>query len=323
MPSVDPKTFQGTLDSWHEPDGGRQFGRWGGQTRAGVMRPRIRWTIVLALVVAACAGGSGSPAGSATGSPVLPSLPMASASEVASAPGASSAIASPAAASAALSATAPVSAAPSATATRSARPTSTPMASRNPAPSPSTQYPNNEPPVPSWMTGSGSVQAQLLAQLRDDAKVACAATGAVPVGAVAGATCQPGTALVAMVRVLGFATPDLALADYRARLAAAGAHLRSGDCSTGLPGDAPWTPGDGQWGPGGVEPDRAGCFTDASGHATVIALCGNGASIEVVGAGTDIGALDGWTARFPAAAMNAGRVSTPTPPGICYGGWGA
>jgi hypothetical protein len=165
------------------------------------------------------------------------------------------------------------------------------------------------------MTGSGSVQAQLLVDVRDDAKVACSSLGAVPVGAVAGAACHPGMALVAMVRVLGFATPDLALADYRARLTAAGVHLRSGDCGTGRPGDAAWAPGDGQWGPGGVEPDRAGCFTDASDHATILALCGNGASIEVVGATADVAAVDAWAARFPAAALSAGQISTPSPPG--------
>jgi hypothetical protein len=150
------------------------------------------------------------------------------------------------------------------------------------------------------MTGSGSVESQLLAVVRDDAKVACSSVGAVPVGAVAGAACHPGTALVALVRVLGFATPDLALADYRARLTAAGVHLRSG-----------------------VEPDRAGCFLDASGHATILALCGNGISIGVVGATADVAAVDSWAARFPAAAVSAGQISTPSPPGICYGGWGA
>jgi hypothetical protein len=208
-------------------------------------------------------------------------------------------------------------------ATRSLSPASSPAVSGYPAPSPSTRYPNNEPPVASWMTGSGSVQAQLFVDLRDDAKVACSSIGTPPAGAVAGAACQPGTALVAQVRVVGFATPDLALADYRARLMAAGVHLRSGDCTTGHPGDAAWAPGDGQWGPGGVEPDRAGCSADASGHGTILALCGNGTSVEVIGATADIGALDAWAARFPAAALNAGQVSTPSPPGICYGGWGA
>jgi hypothetical protein len=145
----------------------------------------------------------------------------------------------------------------------------------------------------------------------------------VRVGAVAGAECHPGTALVALVRIDGFASPDTALADYRARLTAAGVHLRSGDCSAGQPGEDAWAPGDGQWGPGGVEPDRAGCFADASGHATILVLCGDGTSIEVVGATANLGALDTWAARFPAAALNAGRVSTPSPPGICYGGWGA
>ena len=140
---------------------------------------------------------------------------------------------------------------------------------------------------------------------------------------VAGAACHPDTALVGLVRVLGFTTPDLALADYRARLTAAGVHLRSRDCSTGQPGDAAWVPGDGQWGPGGVEPDRAGCFADASGHTTILALCGNGALIEVIGATADVAALDAWAARFPAAALSAGRISTPSPPGICDGGWGA
>ncbi len=202
-------------------------------------------------------------------------------------------------------------------------PASSPLPSHNLAPSPSTEYPNNEPPVPSWMTGSGSVQAQLLVDLRDDAKVACAAAGPMSAGGVAGVACHPGTALVATVRIDGFSTPDQALADYRARLTAAGVHLRSGDCSNGQPGDGAWAPGDGQWGPGGVEPDRAGCFTDASGHATILALCGDGASIEVVGATADIGALETWTARFPAAALSGGRVSTPSPPGICYGGSGA
>lgn len=288
-----------------------------------VVRLRIGWTIALAFVVAACAGGPGSLATSATGAVPPPSLPPVSAPDAASPSGVPPAIASPTEVPAAPSASAPVSAAPSATATRSVSPSSTPAASPNPAPSQSTRYPNNEPPVPSWMTGSGSVQSQLLAVVRDDANVACSSGGTVPVGAVAGAACHPATALVALVRVLGFATPDLALADYRARLTAAGVHLRSGDCSTGLPGDDAWTPGDGQWGPGGVEPDRAGCFTDASGHATILALCGDGASIEVMGTGTDIGALDAWAARFPAAALNAGRVSTPSRPGICYGGWGA
>jgi len=289
----------------------------------GAKRARIGWTIALAFIVAACAGGSGSPAASAAASAPPQSLPMANVPDAGSPSGAPSAIGSPAAVSAAPSARALVNATPFATATRSVAPTSSPAMSPNPAPSPSTQYPNNEPPVPSWMTGSGSVPAQLLAQLRDDAKVACATTGAVPAGAVAGAACHPGTTLVALVRVLGFTTPDLALADYRARLTAAGVHLRSGDCATGRPGEAAWTPGDGQWGPGGVEPDRAGCFVDASGHATILALCGNGASIEVVGMGTDIRALDAWAARFPAAALSAGQISTPSPPGICYGGWGA
>jgi hypothetical protein len=176
--------------------------------------------------------------------------------------------------------------------------------------------------VTSWRSGSGSIQARLLADVRDDAKVGCAAAQALPVGAVAGAECRPNTALVAIVDVYGFGSPDAALSAYRARLAAAGIGLRTGDCSAGKPGEAAWAPGDGQWGPGGVEPDREGCFTDASGHANVIALCGDGASIAIVGKTADLAALAAWADRFPAAATSAGRVSTPSPPGICYGGWG-
>jgi hypothetical protein len=173
------------------------------------------------------------------------------------------------------------------------------------------------------MSGSGSVQVQLLADLRDDAKVGCAATAVVPVGAVAGLECRPNTALVALVDVYGFGSADAALNAYRGRLASAGVGLRTGDCSAGQPGEAAWAPGDGQWGPGGVEPNREGCFTDGSGHANILALCGDGAYIAIVGKTADHAALTAWADRFPAAAMVAGRVSTPSPPGICYGGWGS
>ena len=214
------------------------------------------------------------------------------------------------------------SGAPPATPVRSLPAASAPSASSKPAPGVSSEYPNGEAPVTSWMQGPGSAQAQLLADVRDDAKVGCAATYALPVGVVAGAECHPNTALVAVVDVYGFGSPDAALSAYRARLAAAGIGLRTGDCSAGQPGEAAWAPGDGQWGPGGVEPDREGCFTDASGHANVLALCGDGASIAIVGKTADLAALAAWADRFPAAATSAGRVSTPSPPGICYGGWG-
>ena len=214
------------------------------------------------------------------------------------------------------------SGAPPATPVRSLPAATTPSVSSRPAPSASSDYPNGEPPVTSWRNGSGSIQAQLLADVRDDAKVGCAATQPLPVGAVAGAECHPNTALVAVVDVYGFGSPDAALSAYRARLAAAGVGLRTGDCSAGQPGEAAGAPGDGQWGPGGVEPDREGCFNDASGHANVLALCGDGASIAIVGKTADLAALTAWADRFPAAATSAGRVSTPSPPGICYGGWG-
>lgn len=202
-------------------------------------------------------------------------------------------------------------------------PPATQTAASSPAPSTSPQYPNDEPPGPSWKSGTGSVETQLLANLRDDARVACAATQAIPSGAAAGIECRPNTALVAFAAVYGFGSPDDALSAYSARLAANGVQLRSGDCSTGKPGDTAWTPGDGSWGPGGVEPDREGCFTDASGHANVLALCGNGAYVGIVGKTADLAALAKWVDRFPAKAVNAGRVSTPSPPGICYAGFGA
>jgi hypothetical protein len=135
--------------------------------------------------------------------------------------------------------------------------------------------------------------------------------------------CRPNTALVAIAAVYGFASPDDALSAYSAQLTANGVQLRTGDCSTGKPGDTAWTPGDGSWGPGGVEPDREGCFTDASGHANVLALCGNGAYVGIVGKTADLAALAKWVDRFPAKAVKAGRVSTPSPPGICYAGFGA
>ncbi|MGD0863386.1 MAG: hypothetical protein ABSA21_11605 [Candidatus Limnocylindrales bacterium] len=204
----------------------------------------------------------------------------------------------------------------------SAPPATSPTAPSSLAPSASSQD-NGEPQVPSWMNGSGSVEAQLLANLRDDAKVGCAPTKLFPVGAVAGAECRPNTALVAILDVYGFGSPDDALDAYRARLAAEGVQLRTGDCLAGQPGDEAWTPGDGQWGPGGVEPDRDGCFVDVSAHANVLALCGNGAYIGIVGKTADVAALAKWAWRFPAKAMNAGQVSTPSPPGICYAGWGA
>jgi hypothetical protein len=256
----------------------------------------IGWTIALGFLVAACAGASGSLAPTGTGSGGAPSASPAS--EL-------------------------VGTSPSETPVGSAPPATTPATSSSPAPSATFQYPNGEPPVTSWMTGPGGFEAQLLANLRDDAKVDCAATQVLPVGAVAGAECGPNTALVAVVSVYGFGSPDDALNAYRVRLAAEGVQLRTGDCSAGQPGETAWAPGDGQWGPGGVEPDRDGCFIDASGHADVLALCGNGAYIGIVGKTADLAALAKWVERFPARAMNAGQVSTPSPLGICYGGWGA
>ena len=199
---------------------------------------------------------------------------------------------------------------------------SAPGGSSSPAPSES-GYPNDEPPVPSWHTGAGGIQAQLLATLRDDATVACDAIKTVPSGALAGVECHPSAAVVALVRIYGFVTPDAALSLYRSRLAAAGIALRTGDCQAGKAGDEPWTPGDGQWGPGGVEPDRDGCFDRASGVADVLTLCGNGAFIEVVGRKSDIAAVAKWADRIPASAIKSGTVSEPGPPGICYGGRGA
>jgi hypothetical protein len=202
-------------------------------------------------------------------------------------------------------------------------PPATQTAASSPAPSATPQYPNDEPPVPSWNSGTGTVEAQLLANLRDDAKVACAATLVIPGGATAGAECRPNTALIAVAVVYGFGSPDDALSAYSAQLAANRVQLRTGDCSSGKPGDTAWTPGDGSWGPGGVEPDREGCFIDASGHANVLALCGNGAYVGIIAKTADLAALSKWVDRFPAKAVKAGRVSTPSPPGICYASFGA
>lgn len=250
--------------------------------------------LALGLLVAACAGTGGTVAPPATGTTGSTS------------PGSAPSVAN-------LSQASAVDTTPPATQT----------AASSPAPSASPQYPNDEPPVPSWKSGTGSVEAQLLATVRDDAKVACGATKVLPSGAIAASECHANTALVALVGVYGFGSPDDALNAYRVRLTAEGIQLRTGDCSAGHPGDDVWTPGDGSWGPGGVEPDREGCFTDASGHANILALCGNGAYIGIVGKTADIAALDEWAGRFPAKALKAGRVSTPSPPGICYGGLGA
>ena len=122
---------------------------------------------------------------------------------------------------------------------------------------------------------------------------------------------------------LGYSSPDTALAAYLAALASAGVAIRSGDCESGKPGDDGWTPGDGQWGPGGVEPDRHGCLVAPTTGAEALALCGNGVFLSVGGRTSDLKALYAWAERFPAAALKAGSVSTPSPPGICYGGWGA
>jgi hypothetical protein len=251
-------------------------------------RMGIGWTTALAFLVAACTGVSGSMAPTATGSPLIPSAPPS---------------------------TALAGASPSETPVGSVPPAITPTASSSPAPSASFQD-NGEPEVTSWMNGSGSLEAQLLAHLRDDAKVGCAATQVLPVGAVAGTACRPNTALVAGVNIYGFGSPDDALNAYGVRLAAEGVQLRTGDCWAGQPGDDAWTPGDGQWGPGGVEPDRDGCFIDASSHANVLVLCGNGAYVDIVGKTANLAALTKWAWRFPARA----QASTPSPPGICYAG---
>ena len=277
-----------------------------------VSRWRIGGVLVLGFLVATCAGVPANQATTATGSSLAPSTPPASAL----------AEAGPSASPAGSVTPVTTPGAPTATPLERLPAATTPSASSRPAPSASSEYPNGEAPVTSWKHGLGGVQAQLLADLRDDAKVGCAATPALPVGAVAGAECHPNNALVALVDVVGFGSPDAALGAYRARLAVAGIGLRTGDCSAGQPGEAAWAPGDGQWGPGGVEPDREGCFIDASGHANVLALCGDGASIAIVGKTADLAALTAWADRFPAAATSAGRVSTPSPPGICYGGWG-
>lgn len=177
-----------------------------------VSRLRIGGAIALGYLVAACAGVSGNQAPTATGSPLLPSTPPASALAEAGPstwpPGSVTPVTG--------------SGAPLATPVRSLPAATTPSASSKPAPSASSGYPNGEPPVTSWMRGSGNVQAELLADVRDDAKVGCAATPVVPIGAVAGAECHPNTALVAFVDVYGFGSPDTALSAYRARLAASG-----------------------------------------------------------------------------------------------------
>jgi hypothetical protein len=250
--------------------------------------------IALTLLVAACAGTGGTVGPTATGATGLASpTSVASAANTSPRPGVDT-----------------------------ASPTFQTAASSS-SPSATPQYPNNEPSVPSWNSGTGTVEAQLLANLRDDAKVACAATLVIPGGATAGAECRPNTALIAVAVVYGFGSPDDALSAYSAQLAANRVQLRTGDCSSGKPGDTAWTPGDGSWGPGGVEPDREGCFIDASGHANVLALCGNGAYVGIIAKTADLAALSKWVDRFPAKAVKAGRVSTPSPPGICYASFGA
>ncbi len=277
-----------------------------------VSRFRIGGLIALGFLVAACAGGPGTVTPTATGAPASPS--------------ALNPTASPEAGPSAMPAGGPTPAttrsAPPASPVASLRGSTAPSASTSATPGARSTSLGDEPAVTLWMHGSGSLQAQLLANVRDDAKVGCAATQVLPVGAVAGQECRPDLVLVALVDVYGFSSPDAALTGYRVRLAAESVGLRTGDCPAGQQGEAAWAPGDGQWGPGGIEPDREGCFADASGHANVLALCGNGVYIAIVGKTADLAALTAWTDRFPAAAMNAGRVSTPSPPGICYGGWG-
>ena len=203
-----------------------------------ISRVRIGGLLVLGFLVAACAGVPGNQATTATGSPLAPSTPPASA------------LAQVGPSSSPVGSVAPVTAsgAPTATPVRSLPAAPAPGASPRPAPSASSEFPNGEAPVTSWMHGPGSVQAQLLADIRDDAKVGCAATQALPVRAVAGAECHPNTALVVLVDVYGFGSPDAALSAYRTRLPAAGIGLRTGDCSAGQPGEDAWAPGDGQVG---------------------------------------------------------------------------
>jgi hypothetical protein len=195
-----------------------------------------------------------------------------------------------------------------------------PVASSSPAaPSSAASGPPSSGGIP-VPDGFSEAEAALLASLRLDAQVGCAPRREnLPDKATAGVECAVGSDLVERVGVYGFVTAEEALAAYIARLAGYHVALRSGDCQAGTAGDRAWTPGDGP-AEGGDLPSRIGCFLDENGTANVRVVCGTSGDpgpvryIGILGAGSDLAALDAWAEHYPEGA----EMAVPTPPGICF-----
>jgi hypothetical protein len=168
-----------------------------------------------------------------------------------------------------------------------------------------------------------AVEADLVAGLRSDARMHCAARRVdLPVRATAGVECRLNTDLVSRVGAYRFRDARDAALTYLERLAMNDVDPASGDCSAGASGDSAWIPGDGTT---SSAPDRvafagsdrwvvsrSGCFLD-DGTANVRITC-DSTYIGIVGRGADLAALYDW-AWFPIGGRPAGE-----PPGVCTPG---
>ncbi|MGH2406469.1 MAG: hypothetical protein ACRDF7_00130 [Candidatus Limnocylindrales bacterium] len=113
------------------------------------------------------------------------------------------------------------------------------------------------------------LEAQLLAGVRADARVACGPQRVdLPLRAAAGVECHPRPDLVTGVGFYLFRTQVDLLATYFALLSGQGIQPRSGDCYHALGGEGAYTPGDG--GPDFIA-EREGCFVDPAGSAHYLA----------------------------------------------------
>lgn len=179
-----------------------------------------------------------------------------------------------------------------------ALPTSTPIpVASTPTPSPTSLGPTLAP--------QAVLEAELLAGVRADARIACAPQRSdLPLAAVAGVECRPRPDLVKDLGFYLFGTQGDLLETYFARLAGQGVSPRSGDCFAGPAGEGAYTPGDG--GPDFIAA-RQGCFVDPVGRAHFLAalpglpIGGDGyvfggpfVLVVVDGQGADPGKLKSW-----------------------------
>jgi hypothetical protein len=177
-------------------------------------------------------------------------------------------------------------------------------------------------PVPTEEEPTATLRPEeeaLVDQVRADAQVDCyRPAGDLPSNATVGVGCRINSGLVNEILILQFEPPANATTDptvdwYFRRLSANGVQPKAGDCDAGTPGDRAW--------PGAMtDPDsdgvyvetRSGCFIGETQVATVVLTCYGPLFIEVLGSGTDIGALYDWVWM-----VAPGESADRDPPGLC------